>query len=38
MYRLRLGEAPTGLDEAAAGSWPTYTQAGAQAGSTSASQ
>jgi soluble lytic murein transglycosylase len=28
MYRLRLGEAPTGLDEAAAGSWPTYTQAG----------
>jgi soluble lytic murein transglycosylase len=30
MYRLRLGEAPAGLDEAAAGSWPTYIQAGAQ--------
>jgi soluble lytic murein transglycosylase-like protein len=28
MYRLRLGEATTGLDDAAAGAWPTYTQAG----------
>ena len=27
MYRLRLGEVTTGLDEAAAGGWPTYTQA-----------
>jgi soluble lytic murein transglycosylase-like protein len=24
MYRLRLGEPTTGLDEAAAGEWPTY--------------
>ena len=28
MYRLRLGEATTGLDDAAAGAWPTYIQAG----------
>jgi len=27
MYRLRLGEPTTGLDAAAAGEWPTYTQA-----------
>ncbi|HEY4266441.1 MAG TPA: lytic transglycosylase domain-containing protein [Micropepsaceae bacterium] len=36
MYRLRLGEAPDGLDAAAAGSWPTYTQA-VQAGTASVS-
>jgi soluble lytic murein transglycosylase-like protein len=28
MYRLRLGEPTTGLDEAAAGAWPTYSQTG----------
>ena len=26
MYRRRLGQATTGLDDAAAGAWPTYTQ------------
>jgi soluble lytic murein transglycosylase-like protein len=27
MYRLRLGEETAGLDDAASGAWPTYTQA-----------
>ena len=27
MYRLRLGEETTGLDDAASGAWPTYTPA-----------
>jgi soluble lytic murein transglycosylase len=27
MYRRRLGQAPIGLDEAAAGAWPTHVQA-----------
>ncbi len=27
MYRLRLGEETSGLDDAASGAWPTYTQA-----------
>ena len=31
MYRLRLGEPITGLDDAAAGAWPIYTQAGESA-------
>jgi soluble lytic murein transglycosylase-like protein len=26
MYRRRLGQPTTGLDDAAAGAWPTYTQ------------
>ncbi len=29
MYRLRLGEPTTGLDDAAAGAWPTYESASA---------
>ena len=28
MYRRRLGEPATGLDDAASGAWPTYTEAG----------